>query len=55
MDGDAIDALSHRAVELHGARGVSISLLGSTRNITVPPGPAEVWYKAHFDRIGGKA
>lgn len=51
VDGDAIDELSRRAADAYGHLGVSISLLGATRTITVPDSRPEEWYSRHFERI----
>jgi hypothetical protein len=53
MDGDTINELAHKAAELHGRQGVRLSLLGSTRTITMPSMNAADWYDMHFTRIGG--
>jgi hypothetical protein len=52
VDGDAIDALAGRAEELYGGEGVRVTLLGSTRTISVPPTTPLEWYARHFNRIG---
>lgn len=52
IDGDTIDGLAHRAEELYGRDGVKLSLLGSTRTITMPETTPLDWYVKHFDRIG---
>lgn len=52
VDGDTIDALAHRAVEFYGSDGVRLSLLGSTRTISMPDIAPLDWYTKHFYRVG---
>ena len=51
IDGDMIDALAHQSQDLYSGEGVRLSLLGSTRMITMPSATALDWYVKHFDRI----
>lgn len=52
VDGEMIDALAHRSAELYASEGVRLSLLGSTRTISLPESTPLDWYNKHFDRIG---
>lgn len=54
IDGDTINELAHAAAEEYGDRGVRLSLLGSTRTITMPRMAASEWYSLHFKRIGAR-
>ncbi|WP_027663989.1 DUF4007 family protein [Rhizobium leguminosarum] len=54
IDGDTINELAHAAAEEYGDRGVRLSLLGSTRTITMPRMAAPEWYSLHFRRIGAR-
>lgn len=54
IDGDAINELAHAAADEYGANGVRLSLLGSTRTITMPRMSALDWYSLHFKRIGAR-
>jgi hypothetical protein len=51
-DGDTIDRLCRRAADLYSSLGVHLSLLGSTRTITMPRLTPVEWYSRHFARIG---
>lgn len=53
LDGDAIDGLARSAEAMYGSEGVELSLLGSTRTITVPESLSAIdWYAKSFERIG---
>lgn len=52
IDGDTINELAQVAADEYGDRGVRLSLLGSTRTITMPRIGASEWYSLHFKRIG---
>ncbi|MCJ9750933.1 DUF4007 family protein [Neorhizobium sp. BETTINA12A] len=54
VDGDTINELAHAAAEEYRDRGVRLSLLGSTRTITMPRMTAPEWYSLHFRRIGAR-
>lgn len=54
IDGDTINELAHASAEEYGHRGVRLSLLGSTRTITMPRMAATDWYSLHFQRIGAR-
>jgi hypothetical protein len=54
IDGDTINELAHVAAEKYGDRSVRLSLLGSTRTITMPRMTASEWYTLHFKRIGAR-
>lgn len=54
IDGDTINELAHLAAESYGDMGVRLSLLGSTRTITMPRMTPDDWYSLHFKRIGSR-
>ncbi|KUL96500.1 hypothetical protein DK26_06850 [Bosea sp. WAO] len=55
LDGDAIDELATAAAALYRKHGVSISMLGTNRTLTIPRLEPSEWLSRHFARIGGAA